>query len=92
MTHTHVDPAFLEMLNGYGLATAHIFYQRPDFSILQEFIWQDYDLAPRFPRLVGFLDFWKRELAGPVKSVIVAHSKLITPREFKNVAAELRVH
>lgn len=34
----------------YGLVTAHILYGMPDHpSILQEFLWQTYDLAPEFP-------------------------------------------
>lgn len=29
----------------------------PDYSrLLQSYMWQDYDLAPRFPKLVDFLD------------------------------------
>jgi uncharacterized protein Usg len=27
-------------------------------KLLQTYIWQQYDLAPRFPRLHDFLDFW----------------------------------
>ena len=38
-------------LKGYGLTTAHIFYRMPDHpTILQTYLWQDYDLAPEFPR------------------------------------------
>lgn len=37
-------------LNGYGLTTAHILYRVPDFeTVLQTYVWQDYDLAPDFP-------------------------------------------
>ena len=38
------------MLKGYGLTTAKILYHFPDHPhLLQSFIWQDYDLAPKFP-------------------------------------------
>ena len=53
-------------LNGYGLTTAHILYRIPDFeSVLQTYVWQDYDLAPDFPEMRKFLDFWRDSLDGP---------------------------
>ncbi len=60
--------------------------------MLQTYVWQDYDLAPRFPVLNGFLDFWKRELDGPLHSVRVAHSHLIKPAEFRAVNGVLTLH
>ena len=46
------DPDFLKQLDGYGLTTAEIQYRMPDqLSLLQLFIWQQYDLAPEFPTL-----------------------------------------
>ena len=39
-------------IGGYGLTTADIHYHMPDHpKLLQQFIWQEYDLAPLFPRL-----------------------------------------
>ena len=50
-------------------------YRMPDFrDILQTYIWQDYDLAPKFPKLIKFLDFWSHNLDGPLASVRVAQS------------------
>ena len=67
---------------GYGLTTAHILYRMPDhLELLQEYIWQRYDTFPEFPVLGRFLDFWEKELEGPIHSVTVAHSRLITPAE-----------
>ena len=52
------DTAFIKQLDGYGLTTAQIHYRMPDQpSLLQLYIWQDYDLAPEFPTLQAFLDF-----------------------------------
>lgn len=66
----------------YRLTTAQIYYHLPDHpKFLQEFIWQDYDLAPKFPQLHGFLGFWIREIEGKLHSVYVAHQKIITPNE-----------
>jgi uncharacterized protein Usg len=57
-------------LNGYGLTTAHILYRIPDFeSVLQTYVWQDYDLAPDFPEMHKFLHFWRASLDGPLHSV-----------------------
>ncbi|MEM8698654.1 MAG: hypothetical protein AAGF44_05750 [Pseudomonadota bacterium] len=81
---TRADTAFRRQLDGYALATAQIFYRMPDAqSLLQTYIWQDYDLAPTFPTLRKFLDFWTRELDGPIHSVELTHAHLIGPREFR---------
>ena len=41
---------FVKMLSGYGLTTANILYRLPDHpALLQNYIWQDYDLHPHFP-------------------------------------------
>ena len=50
-----VSRDFSRQVEGYGLTTANILYRMPDHrSILQEYIWQEYDLAPRFPELTSF--------------------------------------
>lgn len=79
-------------LAGYSLTTAEILYRMPDArSLLQTFVWQQYDLAPKFPRLRRFLEFWERELDGPLHSVRVAHSALIKPAEIRS-ATDLSLH
>ena len=58
------------MLSGHGLTTAEITYRMPDFrSVLQVFVWQEYDLFPKLPKLKEFLDFWQDTLEGPLHSV-----------------------
>lgn len=87
------DPDFRRQLEGYSLTTAEIFYRMPDAQgLLQTFIWQDYDMAPQFPRLADFLDFWTRELDGPIHSVRLAHSRLIRPAEVRYANHELTLH
>lgn len=79
--------------NGYGLTTAEILYALPDHpSLLQTYVWQAYDLAPAFPALHRFLDFWRRELEGPLRSVTVAHKQLVRAGEFRAVTTEFRLH
>lgn len=88
-----VSDDFVKQLGGYGLTTATILYRMPDHpDLLQSYIWQEYDVAPRFPVLRRFLDFWKRELAGPLHSITVAHSRLIKPAEIGYVNGVLTLH
>jgi uncharacterized protein Usg len=84
---------FRKQLLGFGLTTANILYRMPDHpAVLQTYVWQAYDLAPQFPELWKFLDFWKRELQGPLHSVQVAHRRLIAAREVRTVTAEFRLN
>lgn len=80
------DRAFIAQLSGYGLTTAEVHYFRPDApSLLQLFVWQDYDVAPDFPVLFDFLDFWRREIEAALHSVRIAHQQLIGPAEWRAV-------
>ena len=93
MTATTTESSFRAQLAGFSLTTAEILYRLPDHpSLLQSYIWQDYDEHPRFPRLRTFLDFWSRNLDGKLFRVRVAHRKLITPAELRMVGGEFRVH
>jgi uncharacterized protein Usg len=87
------NPELSALLEGYSLTTAEILYRLPDHpALLQSYIWQDYDLHPRFPKLKGFLDFWSSELEGKLFKVTVAHSELITPAEVRLIGSEFGVH
>ena len=71
-------------LKDYRLTTAKILYHMPDYEeILQEFVWQDYDIAPKFPNLTKFIDFWHREIDGRLHSVYVAKREIITPGDYR---------
>lgn len=79
-----VDSAFRRQIEGYRLATAEILYHLPDHPhLLQTYVWQDYDISPDYPVLKRFLDFWRRELEGPLHSVRVAGQKLISAAEVR---------
>jgi uncharacterized protein Usg len=81
------------MLRDYRLTTAEIIYRFPDHPVLlQSYVWQELDLAPKFPTLHKFLDFWDRELDGKIHSVKVMHAELVTPAEFKLVQGSLLIH
>jgi uncharacterized protein Usg len=77
-------------MKGYRLTTAEIIYHLPDFpKLLQSYIWQELDLAPDYPRLSKFLDFWESNLDGKLHSVKVATKQIIKPSEFRMANAEL---
>lgn len=88
-----VSDDFRKQLEGYGLTTAQIIYRMPDYKrILQVYIWQEYDLFPKFPELHRFLKFWEKKLDGPLYKVIVAHSRLIKPADLKAVDGEFKIN
>jgi len=88
-----VSRDFERQLQGYGLTTAEIHYRLPDHpSLLQLYLWQDYDLAPEFPILRRFLDHWRAELEGALHSVRVAHRRLIRPSEWRAVDGIIHIH
>ena len=69
----------------YRLTTAEIVYRLPDeLETLQTFIWQKFDLAPDFPELSKFLDFWRKNIEGPLHSVRVGQGNG-RPRRFPHV-------
>ena len=72
--------------DGADLTTAEIYYFRPDApSLVQLFVWQDYDRVPDFPRLLAFLDYWRRYIEAALQSVRVVHNQLIGPAEWRAV-------
>lgn len=88
-----VSSDFLKTLEGYGLTTAEILYRMPDHpKLLQTFVWQDFDVAPNFPILNGFLQYWRDKIEGKLHSVKVAHNGLISPAEFRAVSGMLYLH
>jgi uncharacterized protein Usg len=87
------DRDFGAQLAGYSLTTAEILYRLPDHpSLLQSFIWQEYDVHPAFPRLQQFLQFWSRNLDGKLYRVTVAHKRLIGPTDLRLVTGDYHLH
>jgi len=76
--------AIKRLLNGYRLTTAEIIYHRPDHpALLQSYVWQDQDMAPRFPVLMRFFRFWEDNLDGRLHTVRVAGAELVPPAQFR---------
>ncbi len=77
----------------YHLTTAEILYHFPDHpTLLQSYIWQDYDIAPRYPVLHRFLTFWSRELEGKLHSVRVASASLAQRPSLRHADTVLQFH
>ena len=80
-------------LNGYRLTTAEILYRLPDHPhLMQSFIWQELDIAPDFPVLHRFLDFWRSNIDGKLHSVKVAQAPLVTPGKLGYATTSFSIH
>jgi uncharacterized protein Usg len=80
-----VDNEFSLRLQGWRLATAEVLYYMPDHpSLLQSFVWQTLDLAPQYPRIHKFLDFWRREIDAVIHSVRLASGETLAPARVQN--------
>ena len=76
-------------MRGYRLLTAEILYHMPDHPhLLQTYVWQEFDIAPDYPALRKFLDFWKDKLDGKLHSVWVTATGIIAPAELKYLGGE----
>ena len=80
-------------LRGYAMTTAEILYFLPDHpSLLQSFTWQELDIAPKFPELRKFLDFWSQQIEGRLHEVNVAHNAIIKPPSCVYAKGEWLLH
>ena len=80
-------------MQGYRLTTAEIIYHLPDYPrLLQSYVWQELDLAPQYPILKKFLDFWEDNLDGRLHSVKLASREVVRPSEFRLANVELTMH
>ena len=87
------DRDFALQVAGYGLSTVQVHYYLPDHpSLLQLFVMQQYDVAPSFPELDRFLDYWRREIEAVLHSVRVAHKHLIGPADWRAVDGVITIN
>ena len=61
-------------------------------SLLQSYVWQQYDVAPDLPRLNEFLEFWNSNLDGKLHSVRVATAGLLQPVQIAYADVQLTLH
>jgi uncharacterized protein Usg len=80
-------------VRGYRLTTAEIIYRLPDHpALLQTFIWQKFDLAPDFPELHKFLEFWRQNIEGKLHSVSVKQSSRTAGNRIRHIKHTLTLH
>lgn len=82
------DNSFYRQLQkNFRLTTIQIVYRLPDYhSILQEFLWQTLDHPPKFPRMQEFINYWIENIEGPIYSVQIANTSVISPNNFRSVS------
>lgn len=81
------------LVKDYRLTTAEILYHMPDHpSLLQTYVWQELDIAPKFPILHRFLDFWESSLDGRLHSVKIASARLVQPNRYRLARALYQMH
>lgn len=75
------------------LATAEILYHLPDYpGILQSFVWQHTDVAPDYPRLRRFLEYWVENIEARLHSVTVSRAVARPHGGLRHVRTSLRLH
>jgi uncharacterized protein Usg len=80
-------------LHGQRLTTAEVLYYLPDHpSLIQSFVWQTLDLAPRYPRIARFLDFWRREIDAAIHSIRVGQAGEVRAADWKSADAFFRLN
>ena len=71
---------FETQLKGGRLTTAEVLYYMPDHpKLLQSFMWQTLDVAPDYPRVHSFLDYWRKEIHAVIHSVRLSTVGIVTP-------------
>jgi uncharacterized protein Usg len=67
-------------LKGWRMTTTEVLYFMPDHPrLIQSFVWQTLDLAPDFPRIRQFLEFWRAEIEATIHSIRVASGEGLAP-------------
>ena len=56
----------------WTVATVQVVYYIPDYlHIVNEFMWQTEDQLPEYPRITKFLNYWDKNIDGPIKEVYI---------------------
>jgi uncharacterized protein Usg len=84
---------FEAQLRGKRLTTAEVLYYLPDHpSLLQRFMWQTLDVAPEYPRVHQFLEFWRREIDAVIHSVKVSAMGEVRPARVRIAGIVSQLH
>ena len=84
---------FETQLKGGRLTTAEVLYYIPDPpKLLQSFLWQTVDIAPEYPRVHSFLEFWRREIDAVIHSVAISTVGLVSPPKIRFAKFTGQIH
>jgi len=60
------------VIKKWTVASVQVVYHIPDYiHILNEFVWQTEDQMPEYPRITQFLDYWDKNIDGPIKEAYI---------------------
>ena len=60
------------ILKKWTTASVQEVYYMPDYlNLVNEFIWQTRDQQPDYPRIEEFLDYWDKNIDGPIKEAFI---------------------
>ena len=60
------------IIKKWTVASVQVVYYIPDYlSVVNEFIWQTEDQVPEYPRITEFLDYWDKNIDGPIKEAYI---------------------
>jgi len=75
------------------LATLDITYRMPDhLDLVQAFLYQVFDMSPEFPRARKYLDFWEKNLDGPLHSVKIYSTRYNPDGEIRYASYTATLH
>lgn len=93
MPHLSALSSRLSPGHGPQLTSVEILYQTPGRPhLIQSFLWQDYDVAPEFPRLRRFLRFWAARFEVTVHSIHLVAQEEPSPEDSHYMGYSLVVH
>ncbi len=55
-------------------------------------MWQTLDIAPDYPRVQRFLEFWRREIDAVIHSVAISSVDQVRPARVRNVRMLQNLH
>ena len=60
------------ILKKWTVASVQVVYYIPDYmSLVNAFVWQTEDQLPEYPRITRFLNYWDKNIDGPIKEVYI---------------------
>ena len=60
------------IIKKWTVASVQVVYYIPDYlHIVNEFVWQTDDQIPDYPRIERFLEYWDKNIDGPIKEVYI---------------------